>query len=620
MVTAPVLAQTTSDLNAFGNGKWSFSNGPEFPGARGSFSQESVEGGATGKLNYRFSKQAGGRGGRYVEAIWTPKRPISFGPDDRLSFATQTNDAVSFRIRLLDQSGQTLQFDADESPSTLRGGRWKNETAFVGHRTSAHWGGANTGIASGKIVQIGIVANRASASPFEGSTLVCCMNIITSSSRLAQPDMRTASGIAEPAPSALEVMPPPSATQNKSGSAGDSSFRLSPDDTASGGNDALFKSRFGVVIHAVDPATLDVAKKIGASFIRLDMHWDAVEQHGAYDFSFDDNVLANLQARGLSALWILDYGHPDHGGKYTVKTDDDMRAYARFAAAAASHYKGRNVRFEIWNEEDAPRSTWEDPSRYAKLLSITLPAMRQADPNVVVSTGGTQRTNFPYLQTMLSSGTAKSANAIGVHPYRSTPPETILADMASLRRLIDRTAGQNVGIWATEWAYSSYEPGWSYGSGDSDSARLRQAVLGSRELLLCWLSNIDLFVWYDLKDDGTNVTNKINNYGLYSTAHGPKPVGKAVMFLSREASQRRLAGRINGTPSGIYAIKLTGSSGPVSIVWNTRSDKDYQLLLSESRVAGIYDMFGQKLDPAASGNNLAIKLTENAGPVYVEWR
>jgi hypothetical protein len=53
----------------------------------------------------------------------------------------------------------------------------------------------------------------------------------------------------------------------------------------------------------------------------------------------------------MGALWILDYGHPDHGGS-VPRTTDDIVAFGRFAEAAAEHFEGRNVRDEIWNEPD----------------------------------------------------------------------------------------------------------------------------------------------------------------------------------------------------------------------------------------------------------------------------
>jgi hypothetical protein len=72
---------------------------------------------------------------------------------------------------------------------------------------------------------------------------------------------------------------------------------------------------------------------------------------GAYRFQPYDALMNGLEARGMGALLILDYGHPDHGGK-VPRTADDIAAFGRFAEAAARHFKGRDVRYEIWNEPD----------------------------------------------------------------------------------------------------------------------------------------------------------------------------------------------------------------------------------------------------------------------------
>ena len=49
-------------------------------------------------------------------------------------------------------------------------------------------------------------------------------------------------------------------------------------------------------------------------------------------------------------MFILDYGNRlyDHG--QAPRSDSARAAFARFAAAAARHFRGQGVIWEIWNE------------------------------------------------------------------------------------------------------------------------------------------------------------------------------------------------------------------------------------------------------------------------------
>ena len=106
----------------------------------------------------------------------------------------------------------------------------------------------------------------------------------------------------------------------------------------------------GVNIHRFrDNAPLDLAREAGFRFARADLLWERVERDGTYRFRTYDALMNALEARGMGALLILDYGHPDHGGK-VPRTAEDIAAFGRFAEAAARRFKGRDVRYEIWNE------------------------------------------------------------------------------------------------------------------------------------------------------------------------------------------------------------------------------------------------------------------------------
>jgi hypothetical protein len=128
-------------------GAWQFSNGPEFPGAKGSFerSTETAHSGAnSGKLSFDFSG-----GGNYVAAM----RKLSGAPLIqclRLWVKNASGNRLTFRYT--DQTGQTLQKTVVTPPY----GEWA-EVEIECFNFGGHWGGANDGAVHGPPTMIALL-------------------------------------------------------------------------------------------------------------------------------------------------------------------------------------------------------------------------------------------------------------------------------------------------------------------------------------------------------------------------------------------------------------------------------------------------------------------------------
>ena len=109
---------------------------------------------------------------------------------------------------------------------------------------------------------------------------------------------------------------------------------------------------FGVNIHFTGAPVrdLDGLALGGFGWIRMDFEWEAVEKaRGRYDFTSYDQLLEGLTTRHIKPLFILDYGNKLYQDG-SPRSPEAQAAFARFAAAAATHYKGKPVLWEIWNE------------------------------------------------------------------------------------------------------------------------------------------------------------------------------------------------------------------------------------------------------------------------------
>jgi len=109
----------------------------------------------------------------------------------------------------------------------------------------------------------------------------------------------------------------------------------------------------GVNIHFTrgHEADLDMIAAAGFKFVRMDFTWQGIERKkGEYDWSAYDELTANLEKRGLRALYILDYSNPLYEETITVtdkrttkerrdtaspQRPESVEAFARWAGAAA---------------------------------------------------------------------------------------------------------------------------------------------------------------------------------------------------------------------------------------------------------------------------------------------
>ena len=367
----------------------------------------------------------------------------------------------------------------------------------------------------------------------------------------------------------------------------------------------------GVNVHRFrGNAALDAARDAGFRFVRADLLWERVERGGGYRFNAYDGLMNALGARGLGALLILDYGHPDHGGK-VPRSAEDIAAFGRFAEAAAKHFQGRKVRYEIWNEPDIA-TFWPpkpDPQVFAAVLRAAVTAIHRADPGAEIVSGGVSRFDLKYLRKAIDPKVASGLRAIGLHPYPREKPEKIEPDLQKLRDWARRAFGERMQVWDTEWGYSS-----------TGSTRLQQAQLAVREILTVWSAGFPLGVWYDLQDDGPDLQNPEQNYGLLDVNGTPKPAMLAMRTLLAAAKGRRYAGGIPRTPSGVHAMRFDGDSDVLFIVWSER-DKRQTLQYAADNLTRVTGMMGEALQLQSDRSGVAtLEIREESGPVYLIWK
>lgn len=356
----------------------------------------------------------------------------------------------------------------------------------------------------------------------------------------------------------------------------------------------------GVNIHFVTGQTedLDMIQAAGFKFIRMDFAWDATEpKPGQYDWKAYDELTANLDRRGIRAIYILDYvnaayeGTVDATHPFTHEKQEhtasprnpaSIAAFAKWSAAAAKHFHGHHILWEIYNE---PNGFFWKPApnakEYAALALATSKAIKEAQPDATVVAPALAGFEWPFFETLFQSGALQYLDAITVHPYRDPrmPPETATPDYKKLRDMIARYAPsgkKNMPILSGEWGYSTWKHGVSLDE---------QAAYAVRQQLVDLLNNVPLSIWYDWKNDGLDPNENEHNFGTVQNDLQPKPAYTALKNMFRELSGYKLERRFDQGDDKDYVLLFASGKKQKLAAWTTGAPHAITLKLTGKKVA-----------------------------------
>ena len=398
--------------------------------------------------------------------------------------------------------------------------------------------------------------------------------------------------------------------------------------------ESVLPAGVGVNIHFVTghQKDLDLIAAAGFKFIRMDFAWEAIEiSKGEYNWAGYEELLSNLEKRGLRAIFILDYSHrlyeetvtspnPLTGQAHKTTTSprhpDSIAAFARWAAASAKHFQGRHVLWEIWNEPNG--NFWSpkpDVQQYTTLALATAKAIREAEPQAAII--GPASSGFPweFLETFLKSGMLEYLDAVSVHPYRNPqrPPETAAPDYEKLRALIARYAPpaskDRIPILSGEWGYSTWKRGVTLET---------QAAFAARQQLSNLLNSVPLSIWYDWKNDGPDPNENEHNFGTVLPDLTPKPAYVAIQTLTRELSGYRIVQRLTLPSDKDFVLLCQNPAGGQKLAaWTLGEPHPASLEISlkgETKPA-VVSAKGERLTPKLESGRLSLDL--GAAPQYV---
>jgi hypothetical protein len=287
---------------------------------------------------------------------------------------------------------------------------------------------------------------------------------------------------------------------------------------------------------------MDSYRVAGSRWVRIDVNWSLIQRGGptSYEWEPFDRVVRAATSRGLrvlaGVLYTPEWARP--GTPDSAYPPADLATYATFCRAAAAHYAPLGVKhWEIWNEPNI--SFWKpepDPARYAQMLRLAYPAIKQADPQAFVISAGLSpyggygntapglMNPLTFLERMYAAGAAGSFDALGWHPYNfgglffhpMSAWSQLSETQPSARSLMTANGDGAKQIWGTEFGAPTGGDGAISEAAQADMVREGY----SRWRGWGWAGPL---MWYSLRDAGTNPADREDNFGLVRRDFSAKP-------------------------------------------------------------------------------------------------
>lgn len=158
----------------------------------------------------------------------------------------------------------------------------------------------------------------------------------------------------------------------------------------------------------------------------------------------------------------------------------------------------------------------------------------------------------------------KWIDVLSVHPYRSQPPETVVEEYATLRKLIKHyaPAGKKYLLSISgEWGYSNIN--WN----KSRLSEKEQAQYILRMFLINFNEGIPVSIWYDSKNDGTDPNEREHNFGTVSHDLNPKAAYLAVKVFSSMLAGYSIDRQLDIGSEEDFAFRLTNGQNEAIAFW-----------------------------------------------------
>ena len=278
-------------------------------------------------------------------------------------------------------------------------------------------------------------------------------------------------------------------------------------------------------------ASMDDIESLHVGWLRFEMSWTHAQPDDQNHFKWEsfDRIVEAAARHNIQVLPILAYTPkwarlPACLDSFTCAPVDPS-LFARFAGAAAAHFKTRGVHhWEIWNEPNID-FFWmpkPDAAAYTELLRQSFISIKQVDSQATVISGGLAPVDTPettvdpreFLKAMYDDGAKNYMDAVGYHPYsapvmpgdvKKTNGWSAMSDLnPSIRSIMADNGDRNKQIWATEFGVPTGGP-LDYASEDLQEYEFAEAM--DQMAGKPWLATLFFHSYKDLGVDRSTIND-----------------------------------------------------------------------------------------------------------------
>ncbi len=220
---------------------------------------------------------------------------------------------------------------------------------------------------------------------------------------------------------------------------------------------------------------IQTASKMHARVVRVDFPWSLFEPTGPtldpHALARADRLLEDTSAAGIKVVatvastpcWASSAppaaksgcasGNSDGAGSWPPS---DPATYAAFLNSLVARYGTKITAIEVWNEPDQSNEDYfagpEKAKKYAAVVRAAYPAVKAANPGVLVLAGSLVGSNGNFLRALYAAGIKGYYDGLSVHFYNLT--------LASLRSIHEAQLanGDSKPLWLDEFGWTSCWP------------------------------------------------------------------------------------------------------------------------------------------------------------------
>jgi polysaccharide biosynthesis protein PslG len=298
----------------------------------------------------------------------------------------------------------------------------------------------------------------------------------------------------------------------------------------------------GVAVHPWQLGSSDARERVfsgiaatGARWVRVDMPWSWVEEHGPSvrsghgHWGSIDPIVASATKHGLKLIAILGFTPEWASDSGELWTYPHSQPFEDFFSAALRRYP-QIPAWELWNEPNFERFSkpWPDPAGFVEFLRAARHARDSVGSSAKLISGGIapggEIDMVSWINQVALRGGLNLIDGLGVHPYSPADPDDPSSWMMQLQAIHKQLAGlgrPDLPLWLTEYGApttavaNGYAPALTEPQ-QADRLRTAFALAGRFD----WIENL---TWYEYRDGCTDTLDPECNFGLVHNNLSHKP-------------------------------------------------------------------------------------------------